>query len=495
MSNLKYLYICVAILLLTSCGSDDPIDENIDILVNNISEDFVIEMDVEEETLLSEETEEIGGENWICTNKELSITKTPSFFPLFDPASDAIYPGSALQGRSIQSFPPDKIPVKRSGGSVVINNLTGTSASSVTMNEVSLVNVTNGINQIISAQSDSFPARTFISINQVKSKESLALALSANASFFSIFSAKASFDLNTRANRRNFLVEINQAFYTMSFERPSRPSEFFHPDVTTEDLANFVGDGNPPVYVSSVTYGRIFYLLVSSTEKESDLASSLSASFFFGGFDGTVKHISQVNGLTVQALALGGNKNDATQAVSAGIQGLDAFLNTLEQGAQIGQAVPLSYTIRSVKSDQVVRQGILTSFETRECRPLSERIQFNESIVNFGTICRGSRKQKQLIISNLDDSPVPISMRYLDPKGNELPTPLGKFFIVDFEGSGVIQPMQDLTINIEFGQCIGFLCPIEQSNLLEFSYTIKNSMNVISIPVKGVSDINPNCID
>jgi len=210
----------------------------------------------------------IGNEMWSCSDIEINAAEAPERFPSFDPGAEVIWPGAALQGRSIQSPVPDRIVAKRSSGTVIINNITGAEVSSIHVGEVTHSNIINAANEIIRNQPQSFPANLQIGIEHVRSSEELALKLRANASFFSLFSASSKFEVSKDEQVSSFLVTLNQSFYTLVFERPSSIRDFFHEEVTVDDLRAFVGENNPPVYISSVTYGRVFYLLIESLAKK-----------------------------------------------------------------------------------------------------------------------------------------------------------------------------------------------------------------------------------
>ena len=119
-------------------------------------------------------------------------------------------------------------------------------------------------------------------------------------------------------------MRLTQSYYTLAFE-PTGP--FFQESVTNADLNRYAGEGNPLVYVSSVTYGRIFYLLVESTAEEDSVDASLSASFIFGGFSGRVRHVSHLADLNIKAFALGGRQESLIEGVRGGVSGLDNFLS------------------------------------------------------------------------------------------------------------------------------------------------------------------------
>ena len=61
----------------------------------------------------------------------------------------------------------------------------------------------------------------------------------------------------------------------MAFDPPQGAAGVFAPSVTADDLAPYAAQGNPPVYVSGVTYGRIFYILFESSSSQMDLEAAV----------------------------------------------------------------------------------------------------------------------------------------------------------------------------------------------------------------------------
>jgi len=280
---------------------------------------------------------------WVCTKTIIDAAEASEKFPFFDPVAEIIWPGAALQGKTIVSPTPERIIARRGPGTIVINNITGATVSSVRIDEVTLSNVLDAANEIIRSQPQSFPANLYISIDSVRSNEELALKLKANANFFSLFKASSKFDVSRDVEVSSFLVSLTQSFYTLIFERPPQIGDFFHNEVSASELEPFIGENNPPVYVSSVTYGRVFYMLIEATEANEVVNASLNASFIVGGFEGNVKHVSQLNGLRVSAFALGGDANESLNAVLGGIRSLDKFISSLKAAGVITTGKPLSY--------------------------------------------------------------------------------------------------------------------------------------------------------
>ena len=261
-------------------------------------------------------SEVIGNENWICTTKTYDVTDAPSDFPLFDPNSEIIFAGNLLQGVTLDQATPNPIPVHRGPGTVVVTLVNGAPLGvSRTVPEVSISNVYDAVNAIIAQNPGVVPARFSFTMERVDSKEQMAAAM--DVSYKNLFGSVASalsFSENRHYNR--FLVRLTQSYYSVAFQLPTAADNLFASDVTPADLAAYVGPGNPAAFISSVTYGRIFYLLVESTEQVDSMAASINASF--GGFKGSAsgKYVGELQNLVVKAFALGSDAGAALSAVT-----------------------------------------------------------------------------------------------------------------------------------------------------------------------------------
>jgi hypothetical protein len=367
------LFLC----LLAACSSDssDPTGPG--------SKDFnaVIASGGEFETvepvdeIVSEETvlETVGNESFFCTTTRYNILEAPESFPQFDPNAEVIYPGNLLQGASLGQATPNPIPVDRGPGRVVMTILNGSTAVARDVPVVSLGAMTQAQNDIIASASNTVPARFSFSKEVVRSHEEFALALDINAHNLTV-DVNAALAFHTDREYNRFVVKLVQSYFTMAFEIPTSVEEFFAASVTPADLDPFVGPGNPPAFISSVTYGRIFYLLVESTSTLTEIEASIDASFNAAVSGGSIgigsTYLSELENSRISAFALGGDSESAINAITDDFDALKSFLAS---GGAIDTGVPLSYVVRSVaRRDQIVRVGVGTEYEIRECTPVGE---------------------------------------------------------------------------------------------------------------------------
>jgi len=321
-------------------------------------------------------TETINGEVYYCTRTTYDVTRGFENFPQFDPNAEVVFPGNLLQGASLAEATPSPVPVGRGGGTVVITLLNGSTGVQQTVPAVTLGNITQAANDLIASNTGQLRANATYSMQRVSSREQLGLAL--NASYGNLTTeVQGSFSYNSDHRYNRLLVKLTQAYYTIAFELPTRTSEFFDPGVTPADLSRYVYPGNPAAFISSVTYGRIFYLLVQSTESFQSMEASITASFdaalSHGTIGGGARYISQLSEVEVGGYALGGDANLALAALrGTSVQALDDYIT---MGGTITTGFPLSYVVRSVnRPDQIVKVAVNTRYDVVNCVPIGQSL-------------------------------------------------------------------------------------------------------------------------
>lgn len=264
----------------------------------------------EKQEVISADTlvETRDNEQYFCMTTRYSVVEAPENFPTFDPLADVVYPGNLLQGNSLTSATPSPIPVKRAGGTIVMTILNGSPSASEEIPVVDLGHVIEAQNDIISRASNTLPARFSFSYETVSSREQLALALNVRVENLSgELGASLSFSQDQEYNR--FVVRLVQSYFTMAYQLPTSIDEIFAPEVTPSDLAPYIGAGNPAAFISSVTYGRIFYLLIESTSSRQEMEASIDASFNAavtnGSIDANAKYVKDLQSVKVKAFAMG----------------------------------------------------------------------------------------------------------------------------------------------------------------------------------------------
>jgi len=308
-------------------------------------------------------------ERWICTTSTMSVLDGNGQFPLFNTNADVIYPGNLLQGKTLSNATPSPIVVERAGGTISYDLNNGNLSSTFTVDRVSKSTIQNAMNNIIASAGEVVPANFRLEIQEVQSENQLALEMGLNVSTFTT-KVKSNMSFSTERSYNRFLVKLTQSYYTMSFDLPTRLDQLFDESVTPEELAVYVQADNPATFISSVTYGRIFYMLVESTSSSQEMTAKLDASYgaFRNSVDGNVdvNSFQELNNVKIKVIAYGGDAAGTFEL--AGEATIQNIANKLAESTDIRAGLPLSYVVRSVeRPDKIVGTKIATEFDVVNC--------------------------------------------------------------------------------------------------------------------------------
>ena len=383
------VYVSIALALLTmsfSCSKDEPANDpndpsnltfeeviasggEIDSYPLSRTTEVINEGEPMNEDYDREEDGETITERFICSTQTVSVLDGNGQFPLFDTSADVIYPGSLLQGATLSNATPSPIVVDRAGGTISYNLNNGNLSSSFTVEEVRKSTIQDGMNNIIANAGDVVPANFQLDIVQIESESQLALELGIEVETFTTqVSSDMSFSTEQTFNRT--LVKLNQSYYTMSFDLPTSLDDIFAPTVTPQQLDVYVQDNNPATFISSVTYGRIFYMLIESTSSREEMDAKLDLAY--GAFNNSleaelgVSAMEELSDLKIKVIAYGGDAAGSFQL--AGETNISDIANKLAESTDIRAGLPLSYVVRSVeRPDQIVGVELATEYDIVNC--------------------------------------------------------------------------------------------------------------------------------
>lgn len=318
----------------------------------------------------------INGERMICTVETKDIMGEAggkSGFPLFSPNAGIIFPGGLLQGNSLGQASPNPIGVKRAGGTISTDILDGNEFSSITVDEVGKGSVTQAINDIIASGSGIVPANFTFDYNSIQSKEEFAMELGVDVET-AFVEIEGNLKLKFESEVNRYYVRLEQSFYTMSFDMPTSYDEVFSPAVTPEDLAKYVQPGNPACYISDVTYGRIFYMVIESSSSKSEMDAAISGSYNGVGVEVdanlAIEKMSELENLKISIFAFGGETESTFDAI--GQTNIEDLKTVLGKAADIRSGKALSYVVKSVYNNQVVATQLATKYDIVNCLPAED---------------------------------------------------------------------------------------------------------------------------
>lgn len=310
-------------------------------------------------------------------------------FALLNPWPSVLWPGCLVQGETLYGKNvPATVPIykKRKPGRIMLQLVSGTGEDEAQMYEevadMRESNVLQAQNKLLARYLKSgMPASVTYSLEAVHSIEELAVlaGVDVNRSFLKL---KASFGHELSKEKNYMLVRLYQRFFTMSYEDPDGGFRgVFTDDITKEDLAPFTGNGNPLCYISSVSYGRVYYLLVESSNSHQQMTATLHAAFAGIQVDGSYEKTKALQEFKVKMIQLGGDAKTGLQgAVSGNFSDVAKFIIDGARLSRENVGAPISFTVKHLYDGSMVRMSnaLKYSYEKVEFVPKNK-----ESVVGI----------------------------------------------------------------------------------------------------------------
>ena len=299
---------------------------------------------------------------------DYSFTQTSDEYAILDPWPSVMWPGCLIQGNSIRgNSVPNAIPIieKRKPGRIILQVVSGESREDKSKPEnfytevqkMQETDVLDAQNELLRRHMQSgTPASVSYTMEIVHNIKELAIHTGLDVKkVFAKIQAFAGSEL--RSNKSYVLVKLYQRFFTMSYQDPDMGFlGAFTPDIQAYELEPFTGLGNPICFVSSVSYGRVYYLLYESDREEEALYAGLNS--YFAGFavNGDFKKNEIVESSRVKMLQRGGDTEAGLKAALSGNP--KDIADFILQGARFSTqnvGAPISFTIKHLYDNSLVR--------------------------------------------------------------------------------------------------------------------------------------------
>lgn len=305
-----------------------------------------------------------------------------------DPQSDVIFPGGLIQGNTINDG--RYVPIVASRKPITISvSLQGVQGEvSRTIDDPKLSTVRQALNDILNQEvTGEQPAGTAFTVENVYSESQFKLAV--DVSYTGAFSISGSFDFANSNIRTRLAARFIQTYYTVDMDPIATPSGFFDEDVT----AAKVGD-NMPMYVATVTYGRLALFTIESTYSSSEVKAALDAAY--AGASGSIsgEHSQVLSNSTIKVYVRGGSGSGSVRAID-GFEGFRQYILDGGRYSRESPGAPISYKLRYLSDNSVGRIVLASSYTIRQAEPkdrnvtiraILDRIKFEEnSYDEFGS--------------------------------------------------------------------------------------------------------------
>ena len=165
---------------------------------------------------------------------------------------------------------------------------------------------------------------------------------------------KIDFEAVNKGEKQIEVVDFKQVYYTANFDAPKNPSDVFASGVTVDQLkARGIDEKTPPVYVSSVSYGRQMYVKFETTSKSTELKAAINAVIKGVPIKPESEWARVLKNTTVTVSIVGGNADGAARVVTGTVEDLKKLIQEGATFSTQNPAVPISYKTAFLKDNQV----------------------------------------------------------------------------------------------------------------------------------------------
>ncbi len=208
---------------------------------------------------------------------------------------------------------------------------------------------------------------SFTSVESYSSTQTL-LKLGLDARYLSS-AVSANLNFNKDVDQHTFTAYFIQRLFTVSIDLPEKPSSLFTSSMTADELQSLgVSPDNLPLYIDSVSYGRILMFSFTSSESRQKIAAALEYSYNspLGGVDiySAAELQKTLSNARIEVFALGGP--------NAGVQNLireGNLVSYFEAPLAINQVEPISFTLRNLGDNRLASVANTTDYNVKECKP------------------------------------------------------------------------------------------------------------------------------
>lgn len=318
-------------------------------------------------------------EEFECPVIEHNLVRTVNNFVAVGTNFGKIWPGAMIQGKSLETGDLQLINTKRTPVTLVTN---------IALKEVSETIVPNSVNaqQAIAnfmlaagempEGSQAGAGTMLFQVEEAITFEQSMLSMGVTAGFTDPQSSvglegSLSVSATRKKDTHTVVAKFVQEMFTVRVadDLIATPADFFGADFTSDDLeamktSGVVGPENIPLYIESVTYGRImiFSMTSSSVSSSNELSAALEGSMadyakVGGEFEGSNEQIFKT--ASHKIFSAGGTDQAANEAVA----NLD--WSKFFQKSPASTAVPISFVARTLNGKKIVSLVQSETFQRR----------------------------------------------------------------------------------------------------------------------------------
>ncbi len=313
---------------------------------------------------------------YVCTVQHIKLGAEYNEQFMADGRSDVLYEGNLINGNSLADGANQPIPCEKDTLTLSISLTTeeGLSPKIIVANPT-LSNVREAKSELLHRVAENAtPANVSFEIEEVRAEEEVNVHTGGSFSGWGV-KVKGKYDFNNKETKTRYLIKFIQKYYTIDLDEFSKPSDYFSQLPDIESFGTY-----SPVYISSVTYGRMIFFSYESNYSQEDSEKAISVAFnkFGKGGDVELSHKDKqiLEESKIKGVILGGPSGEVDQIVT-GIEGLKSILKSGNQFSIESPGVPIAYNMRFLNTGEVAKLVFNTEFPIRNCELYTEEMSFH----------------------------------------------------------------------------------------------------------------------
>lgn len=287
-----------------------------------------------------------------------------------DPA--VLWPGCVVEGDSLKTGRLTSVGLSLSPQTITISNLqfAGSNSSySAVIQQPSKSAYETELRKLLSQPlAGPQSARLTFYQDEFCSLEQGMMAVGASASWLT-GDMSAQFNKTYEKRKSSLIVRVNQPYYDVSVEDLPSPETIFAETARLSDAQRHMAKGNPPAWISSVTYGRMLFFVASADVAMQEFKETLDVAFSSGFVDGSLQLSNRqkqvLQSSTITLVALGGGTEAAVRPIVGDIA--DGIKTYLSEGANFSAkspGYPISYTVKYLCNNKIAKLAYTTTYKS-----------------------------------------------------------------------------------------------------------------------------------
>lgn len=320
-----------------------------------------------------------------------------------DLSSSKVFPGALLQGEYFEKGVYSPITIPRAPGSIYLTGINLDEGAKYRAKDVemSASEVNEAVQRLITQHEvQAAPVHSSYEAHVTYSADELLFRIGLDARF-GVVDMKSDLSVGRDKARNYAFVKFTQIFYDVNFEDPELSASVFEDGEEFSDPEGQITAGNPPLYVSKVSYGRMVFFVAESTHDALEVKSALGAAV--RGGVGTAKASSGLSFAEILSRSkiyyyvVGGAADLDLAPIKAAddsemFSAVKDFIGDRETAnfSAENPGTPIAYTLNYLSDRSPAKMAYTVDYDRRDCRffledsdPDSKSIQVDLNATQF----------------------------------------------------------------------------------------------------------------